>query len=233
MITEHGQHQTYLPFYWGARVYYRTPLLTNYKVTNIHGINRVEAIEITSIQTGEKKQLECDTLIFTGDWIPDHDLARKGNITLNKYTKGPEIDQNLRTSKQGIFAAGNLLHGVEKADTAALEGRHVADCIVSYLSTNFWPTNNRIPIEVNTPLVWISPNIIVPENNTQLPLNHFTFRTREFLGKTTIEVRQGEKPLHSQIFRKLVPNRWFHLESHWVSQLSPKQDNKKIQIYSV
>ena len=233
MITEHGQHQTYLPFYWGARVYYRTPLLTNYKVTNIHGINRVEAIEITSIQTGEKKQLECDTLIFTGDWIPDHDLARKGNITLNKYTNGPEIDQNLRTSKQGIFAAGNLLHGVEKADTAALEGRHVADCIVSYLSTNFWPTNNRIPIEVNTPLVWISPNIIVPENNTQLPLNHFTFRTREFLGKTTIEVRQGEKPLHSQIFRKLVPNRWFHLESHWVSQLSPKQDNKKIQIYSV
>jgi len=125
------------------------------------------------------------------------------------------------------------LHGVEKADTAALEGRHVAECIVSYLSTNLWPTNNRILIEVNTPLVWISPNIIVPENNTQLPLNHFTFRSREFSGKTMIEVRQGEKLLHTQFFRKLIPNRWFHLESHWVSQLSPKQDNTKIQIQSM
>ena len=131
------------------------------------------------------------------------------------------------------IAAGNLLHGVEKADTAAREGRHVAECIVSYLSTNLWPTNNRILIEVNTPLVWISPNIIVPENNTHLPLNHFTFRARGFLGKTTIEVWQGEKLLHSQIFRKLIPNRWYHLESHWVSQLSPKQDNNKIKIQSV
>ncbi|MEE8365569.1 MAG: FAD-dependent oxidoreductase [Gammaproteobacteria bacterium] len=230
MITEYSQHQTYLPFYWGARLCYRTPLLTNYKVTDIHGRMRVEAIEITSTQTGEKKQLECDTLIFTGDWIPDHDLARKGNITLNKYTNGPDIDQSLRTSKQGIFAAGNLLHGVEKADTAALEGRHVAQSIVRYLSTTCWPLNNRIPLVVNSPLLWISPNIIVPENNTTLPLDHFTFRTGEFLQKTAIGVVQGGKLLHAQTFRKLIPNRWFYLDNDWISQLNSKPDNKKIYI---
>jgi len=230
MITEHSHHQTYLPFYWGTRFYYRTPLLTSYKVTNIHGLNRVEAIEITSTQTGEKKQLECDSIIFTGDWIPDHDLARKGNVTLNKCTNGPEIDQNLRTSKQGIFAAGNLLHGVERADTAALEGRHVANCIASYLTTNRWPAKTRIPIIINSPLTWISPNIVVPETNTTPPLNHFTFRSGEFLGETIVGVTRGGNLLHIQTFRKLIPNRWFHLDCHWISQLSPHPNSNKIHI---
>jgi thioredoxin reductase len=230
MITEHDQHQTYLPFYWGTRFYYRTPLLTNYQVTNIYGKNRVEAIEITSTRSEDKKQLECDTLVFTGDWIPDHDLAKNSNISLNNGTSGPEIDQSLRTSKKGIFAAGNLLHGVEKADTAALEGRHAADAIVSYLSTNYWPINIRIPLVVSSPLVWISPNIIAPEGNTTPPLHHFTFRVAEFLGKTVIEVTQGGKLLYFQTFRKLVPNRWFHLDHHWISQLSPNSDNKKIRV---
>jgi thioredoxin reductase len=233
MITEYQQHQTYPPFYWGARYCYRIPLLCNYKVTNILGSIRVEAIEITSTKTGEKQYLKCDTLVFTGDWIPDHELARKGNITLNKFTRGPEIDQCLRTSKRGVFAAGNLLHGVEKADIAALEGRHVAKCIANFLSTNHWPTNNRIPLQVDPPLSWISPNIIVPENNASLPLNHFTFRVGKFLGKTAIEVTQSGKLLHSQNFRKLIPNRWFHLDSQWVSQLGQELDYKKIQIQIV
>jgi thioredoxin reductase len=233
MITEHDQHQTYAPFYWGTRFYYRTPLLTNFKVTNIFGRDRVEGIEITSTRSGEKKQLECDSLIFTGDWIPDHDLARKGNIALNQYTKGPEIDQYLRTSKPGIFAAGNLLRGVEIADTAALEGKRAAACIVSYLSAKQWPTHNRIPVVVDSPLLWISPNIIVPEINPTLPLNPFTLRTGRFLRSTRIEVTLDGRLLHSQAFKKLIPNRRYELDNHWISQLSPGPEYDEIRIQSV
>ena len=233
MITEYDQHQTYAPFYWGTRLCYRTPLLTNFKVTNIYGSGRVEGIEITSTRSGEKKQLECDSLVFTGDWIPDHDLLRKGNIALNQCTRGPEIDQNLRTSKPGVFAAGNLLRGVEIADIAALEGMQVAECIVSFLSTNQWPINNRIPIVVDPPLLWISPNIIVPEVNATLPFNHFTLRSDKFLGSTEIEVTLDGGLLHSQAFKKLIPNRRFALDIHWISQLSPGPDYDKIRIQSV
>jgi len=230
MITEYKQHQTWLPFYWGTRFFYRVPLVTNHDVTHIHGSNRVEAIEITATDTGEKTQIECDTIIFTGDWVPDHDLARKGSIALNQDTNGPEIDLDLRTSNKGVFAAGNLLHGVETADTAALEGRHAAHCIVNFLSTNHWPDSKRIPIEVLSPLTWISPNIVVPGKGATSPLNHFTFRAGEFLGETTIDVSLDGKRLHSQSFRKLIPNRWFHLDSHWVSQLSSTLNHKKIQV---
>jgi len=233
MITEQDQHQSYPLFYWGTRFYYRTPLLTNFEVTNIHGKHRVEAIEITSTKSGKSKQLECDSVIFTGDWIPDHELARKGNILLDNFTRGPAVDPSLRTSNRGIFAAGNLLRGVEKADTAALEGRHVANSIVSYLSTKHWPLSERISIVVNAPLGWISPNVLVPEYSTALPLNHFTFRTRKFLQKATIEVTRNEKLIHSQNFRKLTPNRWYHLDGDWITRLGKNPNSGTIYIDAV
>ena len=41
----------------------------------------------------------------------------------------------LRSSTPGVFAAGNVLHGAEQADVAALSGRHVAAAVVArYLS---------------------------------------------------------------------------------------------------
>lgn len=232
MITDYPRHQTYFPFYWGIRALYYMPLFYNCEVTDIQGKDRVEAIEITSTKTGEKEVLECDTVVFTGDWIPDHELARKGEIVLNKNTKGPEIDQSLRTSRRAVFAAGNLLHGVEMADTASLEGRHTAHSIVRYLSQGDWPENSRFPIVVDPPLTWISPNTLILGKDVALPLGHFTFRTGKFLGKTRVEVRQDGKRLYSQYFRRLIPNQWFHLKGHWISQLRPDQKHKEIRIHS-
>ena len=43
----------------------------------------------------------------------------------------PQLDRlfqsALRTSRAGVFAAGNVVHPVDTADVAALDGRHVAD----------------------------------------------------------------------------------------------------------
>jgi len=48
--------------------------------------------------------------LFTGDWIPDHELARCGDVTLDPGTRGPAVDTALRTCQSGVFAAGDLLH---------------------------------------------------------------------------------------------------------------------------
>ena len=80
--------------------------------------------------------IDCDTLIFTGNWIPEHELARQGGLTLSPVTNGPEVDAAFRTSEAGVFAAGNLLRGVETADHCSLEGRGAARSIVEYLKKN-------------------------------------------------------------------------------------------------
>jgi hypothetical protein len=66
--------------------------------------------------------VECDTVIFTGNWIPENEMARLGGLAIDPITRGPKIDTEFHSSVTGVFVAGNLLRGVETADHCALEG---------------------------------------------------------------------------------------------------------------
>ena len=136
MITEESHHQIQFPYvamkWLYADILTRTPIITNTRISNIFGRKRVEGIELTHA-SGQTEMLDCDTLIFTGNWIPEHELARSGGLTLSPVTRGPEVDAGFRSSVPGIFAAGNLLRGVETADRCALEGRRAAQNIAQFL----------------------------------------------------------------------------------------------------
>lgn len=136
MVTESAKHQIefpYLAMKWlYADILTRTPIISNTRISNIFGRKRVEGIELTHAN-GQVERVDCDTLIFTGNWIPEHELARAGGLTLSPVTNGPEVDSAFRTSEAGVFAAGNLLRGVETADRCSLEGRRAARGIVEYL----------------------------------------------------------------------------------------------------
>ena len=71
--------------------------------------------------------------MFTGDWIPDHVLARSAGLA-RPGTRGPAVDTSLATSAPGVFAAGNLIHAAETADVAALSGRHAARQVAAFLA---------------------------------------------------------------------------------------------------
>jgi len=132
MVTEEASHQIEFPYIamkWAlADILSRTPIVMNTTVTNLFGQKRVEGIELTH-KDGSKERVECDSVIFTGNWIPEHELARTGGLELNPRTKGPVIDKNFRSSVAGVFVAGNLLRGVETADHCALEGKWAAQAI--------------------------------------------------------------------------------------------------------
>jgi NADPH-dependent 2,4-dienoyl-CoA reductase/sulfur reductase-like enzyme len=136
MVTEEASHQIEFPYVvmkWAlADIISRTPILTNTRISNIFGQKRVEGIELTH-KDGSKKLVECDTVIFTGNWIPEHELARMGRLEINPRTKGPVIDQSFQSSVNSVFVAGNLLRGVETADRCALEGQRAARAIRNVL----------------------------------------------------------------------------------------------------
>ena len=136
MITEESKHQIEFPYVvmkWAvADILTRTPIITNTRITNIFGQKRVEGIELTSVN-GQINIVECDTLIFTGNWIPENEMARLGGLAIDPITRGPKIDAEFHSSIQGIFAAGNLLRGVETADHCAIEGIKVGRAIAKYL----------------------------------------------------------------------------------------------------
>ncbi len=124
MTTRHRQHQIphlLRPVKWlVADLLARTTLYPFTRVSRIFGEPRVEGVEITDLANGETRTLGCDTVVFTGGWIPENALARRGGLQLDWRTRGPRVDQGFHTSVPGVFAAGNLLRGAETADYSAL-----------------------------------------------------------------------------------------------------------------
>jgi thioredoxin reductase len=215
MVTEHPRHQTYLPYKWLSTTRLGVPLLTSTQVARVAGKRRVEAVELANLETGRRRTVDCDTVVFTGDWIADHELARRGEIEIDRGTRGPYVDTCLRTSRRGVFAAGNLLHGAETADVAALSGRHVAASVADFLSSGNWPQRSAVRIQCEQPLLWVSPNAIFSRRE-QPPHDAMLLRTGAFLNDVEICVSQAKRQLWRQHYRSLTPNLPVRLSSAWV-----------------
>jgi thioredoxin reductase len=217
MVTDLPSHQSFEPFRWATAWWHDVPILTRSTVTRIDGKQRVESVEITD-EHGAKTTIDCDTVVFTGDWIPDHELARLGGLELDDGTRGPSVDLSLRTSHAGVFAAGNLLHGAETADVSALDGRHAAGSIAKFLDGEPAPHVKPNAIIVDPPLRWIFPNRL---GGPTPPRGTFVLRIGSFRAGGELVVRQAGRTLHRQPLGRAVPNRPLHLESGWVGQARP------------
>jgi len=102
--------ESYAAFRAAGRLALHIPVAARTRVTRINGKNRVESVEIENLDSGARRTIRCDTVITTGDWIPDNELARGAGLDIDPATRGPRVDSALRTSTPGVFAAGNLLH---------------------------------------------------------------------------------------------------------------------------
>lgn len=160
MTTEHAKGESYAAFHGPARVALRTPVATRTRVVRLIGRDRVEGVEVEGAD-GARRVVDCDTVVFTGGWIPDHELVRLGGLDLDPATLGPRVDSALRTSRAGVFGAGNLLHPVDTADVAALDGRFVATSVRRWLDTReVAPPGVRIVAD--EPFRWVAPSLLAP-----------------------------------------------------------------------
>ena len=220
MITSLPSHQLYLPIFLPAKILYadilsRTRILTNKRVTNILGRQRVEGVEVTATDSGKTEVIECDTVVFTGDWIPENELARRGGVQTLNPSLGPQVDEMFRTSQVGVFAAGNLLRGVETADWAALEGRRAARSIARWLENAHWPAN-RLEIRCEAPIGWICPNVLSPE----VSVDGFRFWSKEFRRNATLQLTQGGRVLFEKKIGWLKANVALSIDSNWIEKVN-------------
>jgi thioredoxin reductase len=161
MTTQYPSPESYAAFNIGGKLALRVPVAARSRVVRVMGRPRVEAIEIENLDSGDRRVVECDTVVFTGDWIPDHELARLAGLDLDPGTGGPLTDTALRTSRPGTFAAGNLLHPVDTADIAALDGRHVADQVRAWLAGQR-PDGRAVRLRTQKPFRWVAPGLLRP-----------------------------------------------------------------------
>jgi NADH dehydrogenase FAD-containing subunit len=176
-------------------------------------------VELADLRTGAISFVGCDTLVFTADWIPDHELARLAGTEIDPGTRGPAVDTTLETSIPHIFAAGNLVHAAETADIAAVGGRHAARHIAAALHGTQPPRTARIPVTVAAPLSWISPNAI-RVGGPPPARGRFLLRCDTFRRLARLEMRQDGRVLGTARAR-LVPGRPVHLDAGWMARADP------------
>lgn len=162
MVSAYPRSEAYAAFRVPGRLLMDGPVYTRSRVVSVDGKDRVRAAIVENIETGSRVTVDCDTVVFTGDWIPDHELARTGGLIMDPSTRGPVVDAGLRTSSPGVFAVGNLLHPVDTADGAALDGRHVTAAVSGWLNHRDEPPK-AVRIRTDAPFRWAAPQLISPE----------------------------------------------------------------------
>jgi thioredoxin reductase len=166
MVTDQPRSESYAAFRIPGRVLLRGPVLTRTRVVTIDGRGRVRSVVLENLDTGARTTIDCDTVVTTGDWIPDHELARTAGLAMDSASRGPLVDASLRTSAPGVFAVGNLVHPVDTADGAALDGRHVAPRVRDWLardSQEELPAPQWIRIRTRAPFRWVTPQLVAPD----------------------------------------------------------------------
>ena len=118
LVTELPATQTYRPFHAVTRAGLRVPLWTQTSVAGVYGRERVDRLLLRG-PDGHERSVAVDTVVFSGDFVPDNELARQARLVIDPGTGGPACDAGGRTSADGVFAAGNVVHPAETADVAA------------------------------------------------------------------------------------------------------------------
>lgn len=221
MTTTHPQSESYWLFHRPGRVVFRTELATRTRVTRIIGRPRVQAVEIENLDTGHRRTVECDTVILTGDWIPDNELARAAGIPLDRGTLGPVVDMSLRTERPGVFAAGNVLHPVDTADIAALDGAAVATHVRGFLRGER-PGTDQVRLRAEAPLRWVAPGIL-RSGDAAPPRRRLLLWTDEYVAVPRVVLEQGGRIVaRRRVLWPAAPGRVFRVPSDVLDGVDPR-----------
>ena len=149
----------WLPRLLGTDIHYRS------RINKIIGEKTVTGVEIVD-QNKVPSQINCDGVIFTGQFVPESSLVRNSHLALDPATGGPVIDQFGRCSDPAYFAAGNVLRGIETAGWCWQEGVTAAQHIFSQLNGQL--ISNEIFLDIRTTdqqIKYLLPQRYIESNN--------------------------------------------------------------------
>ena len=125
------------------------PLKLAHTITKIEGHQRVTGVWIAPVDQSKKPILEkqefveCDTVLFSVGLIPENEITKKAKIKINPVTNGPQVNQYMLTSSDGVFACGNVVHVNDLVDNVSKESEQAGKFAALYAMGNF-PTQKSV-----------------------------------------------------------------------------------------
>jgi len=115
------------------------PLRLSCTVVKVHGQERVEGVTVAKVDQnrrpvpGTEEFIPCDTLLLSVGLIPENELSRNVGIKMDKITRGPVVDESRETSREGVFACGNVLQVHDLVDYVTKESQTAGEGAARYI----------------------------------------------------------------------------------------------------
>lgn len=184
---------------------FNIPLYLSHTVTRIYGDERVEAVEISQVDSkmqpikGTEQIVECDSLILSVGLIPENELAESIGIQLNNRTKGPICDQLYMTSVDGVFCAGNALHVNDLVDYVTENAVEAGKNSAKYVKS----IRNNININAGREFLYTVPTVL----NLNAPIEDTTvyFRASSDMSNVKFKIKVDGNEVYSKKYSVLRP----------------------------
>lgn len=222
MTTEYPRPDSYALFHRPGRLLFGVTPATRTRVVRVLGRPAVTGVEIEDLDTGARRVVDCDTVVLTGDWIPDNELARAAGLEIDRASRAPLVDGALRTARPGVFAAGNVLHPVDTADVAALDGAAVAAHVLDHLAGRAPAAGPGVRLRAAAPLRWVSPGLLRPGPGARPPRGRLLAWADELHTRPTVVLTQdGREIAARRLWWPAAPGRVLRIPAGVLDAVDP------------
>ena len=183
------------------------PLYLNHTIASIEGENRVSAVTIAEVDKdkriikGTEKRIECDTVLFSVGLIPENELTKNAGVDIDAKTKGAIVFQDRRTSVDGIFACGNVLHVHDLVDFVSDEAE-IAGVAAAEYALGITKDGEITYLECGENLSYVLPQKVYKTNSGEVKLY---MRVNKIMKNCAIKVKCGNEILLSKKKRVVAP----------------------------
>lgn len=188
---------------------YDIPLLLSHTVIDIQGKERLTGVTVAEVDAkrqpipGTEQHFDCDTLLLSVGLLPENELTRQANVEMSNLTSGAVVDDTLQTSKEGIFACGNVLHVHDLVDFVSAESFKAGKAAAEYVRGKK-RVGTYVSVKDGDGVRGVVPQkLLIPDGDAENV--QIMFRPSGVYENAYIRVMDGEKELIKQKKRILTP----------------------------
>ncbi len=188
---------------------YDIPLLLSHTVIDIQGKERLTGVTVAEVDAkrqpipGTEQHFDCDTLLLSVGLLPENELTRQADVEMSNLTSGAVVDDTLQTSKEGIFACGNVLHVHDLVDFVSAESFKAGKAAAAYVQGKK-RIGKYVSVTDGDGVRGVVPQkLLIPDGEVESV--QIMFRPAGVYENAYIRVTDGERELIKQKKRILTP----------------------------
>ncbi len=188
---------------------YDIPLLLSHTVIDIQGKERLTGVTVAEVDAkrqpipGTEQHFDCDTLLLSVGLLPENELTRQADVEMSNLTSGAVVDDTLQTSKEGIFACGNVLHVHDLVDFVSAESFKAGKAAAEYVQGKK-RVGTYVSVKDGDGVRGVVPQkLLIPDGDAENV--QIMFRPAGVYENAYIRVTDGERELIKQKKRILTP----------------------------